>query len=299
MPKVTGKSLPVSTRWTPGCARARETSIDSMVACGMGDRSSLQCTMRGSITSSAKRVRPVTLARPSTRRRGLPITSKRFFVVIFSSSFKGTSSRGQRRISYATGVPTEIPRFARDDNVGASFLGSHPSRAFFDRLVDLLIPRAAAQVSRDRLLDPLAARIRIFLEQGLRRHEDPGRAIAALRAAQIGERGLQRVELRAGGEPLHGLDRTAFAIEREREAGKHRHAVDHHRAGAALAELATVLGSGEIHVLAQDFEKGLIRREGNLLGLAVDLQREMDVLRCRRAHLPFLAGKTGTSPRTR
>jgi len=70
-----------------------------------------------------------------------------------------------------------------------------------------------------------------------------------------------------------------FAIEREREAGKHRHAVDHHRAGAALAELATVLGSGEIHVLAQDFEKGLIRREGNLLRLAVDLQREMDVLR--------------------
>jgi len=49
------------------------------------------------------------------------------------------------------------PRFARDDNVGASFLGSHPSRAFFDRLVDLLIPRAAAQVSRDRLLDLLAA----------------------------------------------------------------------------------------------------------------------------------------------
>src|SRR4051794_38621935 len=74
MPNEAGKSWPVSTRCTPAYAAARETSTDSMSACGWGERSIFMCSMRGSTTSSAKRVRPVTLARPSTRRRGLPIT---------------------------------------------------------------------------------------------------------------------------------------------------------------------------------------------------------------------------------
>src|SRR3954467_11060881 len=74
MPNEAGKSLPVSTRGTPPEAAARETSIDSMSACGCGERSIFMCSIRGSTTSSAKRVRPVTLARPSTRRRGLPMT---------------------------------------------------------------------------------------------------------------------------------------------------------------------------------------------------------------------------------
>src|SRR5256885_1908727 len=74
MPNDVGKSLPVRTRCTPGCALARDTSVDSMSACGCGERSSFICSMRGRTRSSAKRVCPVTLARPSTRRRGLPIT---------------------------------------------------------------------------------------------------------------------------------------------------------------------------------------------------------------------------------
>src|SRR5688572_13281741 len=45
-----------------------------MRACGWGERSSFMCSMHGSAMSSAKRVCPVTLARPSTRRRGLPRT---------------------------------------------------------------------------------------------------------------------------------------------------------------------------------------------------------------------------------
>src|SRR5207245_7545686 len=74
MPKVTGKSLPVSTRCTPDRETAFEKSIDSIIACAWGERSNFMCSMRGSTMSSAKRVWPVTLARPSTRRRGLPRT---------------------------------------------------------------------------------------------------------------------------------------------------------------------------------------------------------------------------------
>src|SRR6266478_9488568 len=45
-----------------------------MRACAWGERSNFMCSMRGRTMSSAKRVWPVTLARPSTRRRGLPMT---------------------------------------------------------------------------------------------------------------------------------------------------------------------------------------------------------------------------------
>src|SRR5215471_12987070 len=64
-----------------------------MRACGCGERKSLQCAMRGREMSSANRVCPVTFARPSTRRRGTPITRKPSPLVVapftddFDSSF--------------------------------------------------------------------------------------------------------------------------------------------------------------------------------------------------------------------
>src|SRR5882762_1806143 len=74
MPKVTGKFLPVRTRCTPGWAFAFSTFTSWITACACGERKSFMCSMRGSMMSSAKRVWPVTLARPSTRRRALPRT---------------------------------------------------------------------------------------------------------------------------------------------------------------------------------------------------------------------------------
>src|SRR5262245_36704895 len=85
------------------------------------------------------------------------------------------------------------------------------------------------------------------------------------------------MERRASREALHGLDRAAVALDREREAGKERHAVHEHRAGAALAELATVLGPGEPQVLAQHLEQGLVRRERRLERLAIDAHGDVDV----------------------
>src|SRR5688500_7819558 len=102
--------------------------------------------MRGSTTSSAKRVWPVTLARPSTRRRGLPRT----------------------------------------------FM--HSLRGFFDRLEDLLIPGAAAEIARDRFPNPFSGRSGFPFEQRLGRHEDPRGAIAALRGPKIRESGLKGMQ---------------------------------------------------------------------------------------------------------
>ena len=47
------------------------------------------------------------------------------------------------------------------------------------------------------------------------------------------------------GEALDGLDVPAFAGRGERDAGQARLAVDQHRAGAAFAAVAALLGAGE------------------------------------------------------
>src|SRR5688572_19875547 len=225
MPKVTGKSLPVSTRCTPGKEAAFEKSIEMILACGCGLRSSRMCSMRGRTMSSAKRVWPVTLARPSTRRRALPRT----FI-------------------------------------------AHPFCRLLDRLEDLLVAGAAAEISGDRLLDALARWIRLVLEERLGGHQDTRGAVAALGGAEVGEGALQRMERRPVRQALDGFDRLALALEGQHQAGKPRLAVDQHRARAALAELAAVLGAGQIEVLAQDFQQGLVGCKRHLDRLTVDRQ---------------------------
>src|SRR5207237_3343084 len=54
------------------------------------------------------------------------------------------------------------------------------------------------------------------------------------------------------------------------QAREDRNAVDQHRAGAALAELAAVLRAGELELLAQHFEQGVVRLGGDGVALAVD-----------------------------
>ena len=61
--------------------------------------------------------------------------------------------------------------------------------------------------------------------------------------------------------------------DRERQARIDAPAVDDHRAGAALAVIAALLGAGEMQVLAQRVEQGGARVERELAGLAVHLER--------------------------
>src|SRR5437016_1811665 len=232
MPKVTGKSLPVSTRCTPDRETAFEKSIDSIIACAWGERSNFMCSMRGSTMSSAKRVGPVTLARPSTLRRALPMT----FMV-------------------------------------------QPARGFLDRFENLLIPGAAAKVARDGFLRSFPIGHCFVVEERFRRHQDPGGAVAALRGAEVGESCLQGMQLRAAAEAFDRFHRAGLALGGQHQAGKLRHAVDQHRAGAALAQLAAVLGAGEAEVLAQYFEQRLVAGAGQLDGFAVDAEAQLQAAR--------------------
>src|SRR5438093_12828004 len=135
-------------------------------------------------------------------------------------------------------------------------------RRFLDRLVDRGVAGAAAEVAADRLGDLVARWPRVRVEKRLRRQQDPRRAIAALRRALFGERGLQGVKLWPLREPFHGRDVRMRDLLRQGEAGEDRHAVGEDRACATLAELAAVLRTGEIQLRAQHLEERVLRLRG-------------------------------------
>jgi hypothetical protein len=111
----------------------------------------------------------------------------------------------------------------------------------------------------------------------LGRHQHAGRADAALGGAVRMEGILQGAELAVLGQALDGDDRATGDLRHRHEAGADLAAVEPHRAGAAVAGVATDLGAGEAEVVAQDVgqaahgidvevDLAAVEREGDLLG---------------------------------
>ncbi len=117
--------------------------------------------------------------------------------------------------------------------------------------------------------------MRRSIEQRLGGDEEPGRAVAALRRPEVGEGLLQRMQPALGAEAFDGHDLAAAALDAQHQARQHRPAVQQHGAGAALAELAPVLGAAEIQVLTQHLEQRLVRVERDVVRFAVDGERDL------------------------
>ena len=156
-----------------------------------------------------------------------------------------------------------------------SLFAAHARRGQLDRFVDFDVARTAAEVPAQSLFDLVARRLGVLRQKLFGNEEEAGRAVAALGRARVGEGLLQRVQALFRQHPLDRLDATALGFEAEHEAGEHASSVNQHGAGTALAQLAAVFRAREIQVFTQDFEQRLVRREGDLRGLAV--QREFDV----------------------
>src|ERR1700760_331099 len=84
--------------------------------------------------------------------------------------------------------------------------------AELDRLDDVVIAGAAADVAVERLADLLLARLRVVGEQLHRRHHHPGRAEAALQAVAFAKRRLHRMQLAVLGQALDRRDRAALDL---------------------------------------------------------------------------------------
>src|SRR5579864_256547 len=151
-------------------------------------------------------------------------------------------------------------------------------RSQHDRVEDLGVPGAAAEVSGEGLTDLVARRFRVAFEQRLRGQQDARRAVAALCRAQLGEGLLEGVQL---GPVGHALDRghgAPFQLHRQEQAAELGLAVDQDGAGSALAQLASVLGARELHVLAQHLEQRLVNGKQELGLFAVHVESQHDPL---------------------
>src|SRR5438132_13888843 len=107
-----------------------------------------------------------------------------------------------------------------------------------------------------------------FLEEGDARQDLAGRAVSALERVALEERRLDGTQARFR-EPLDAHDTCSLEGRGEGEAGIDAPAVDEDRAGAALAAIAALLGSGQVQSLAQRVEQRRAGIELELLRLAV------------------------------
>src|SRR6187551_2631669 len=140
------RSAPVYTPITPGMAFAADVSIESTVACTYGGRTIAIHAMPAIVMLSRKFACPVSRSGSSLlRRTGCPMNVS---VVAMSAPLCSRAAHG------AGGVE--------------------------DRLHDVLVAGAAAEVALEGLAYVLLGRRGVLLQEARRRHDHAGRAVAAL-----------------------------------------------------------------------------------------------------------------------
>src|SRR5665811_983252 len=106
------------------------------------------------------------------------------------------------------------------------FRTRQPVRGEMHRIEDLLVSRAATEVSGERLADLRVARMLAALEQVMGGDDQPGGAEAALDRAGLEEGLLHRVQLVAVAQALDGHDVSTLGLTRRHETRADRHVVE-------------------------------------------------------------------------
>ena len=164
-----------------------------------------------------------------------------------------------------------------------------------DRVDDLVVTGAAADVAGDRFLDILGRRFSGAVEQYFDRHDVARRAVAALYRAGVDKGLLNRMQLIAVRKPLDGRDLGAVGVGGHGHARVDRLAIVNDRAGAALAGVAAELAALHLQGVAEKFQQRRRSFRDGGDGLAVDFCVDGD------AHyatsLPLAAFQVWASPR--
>ena len=157
----------------------------------------------------------------------------------------------------------------------AGLLPPEPGRRQIDRLNDLYIAGTAAVVVFQRLDDLLLRGSGILVQQGLGCQDHPRRAEAALDGAHVQERLLDGMEAAVLPlQALNGEDLCPVHPGHLGNAGADGPPVHQHRAGAAVAGAAAVLGALQARCSPQIAEKGHVRITGT--GDPVPVQHKLN-----------------------
>src|SRR4051812_22949459 len=172
---------------TPGAAFASVMSIETMRACGCGERTTLAKSIPGRLMSKLYLARPVTLSGPSRRLTRVLSTAGFAGHAYFFALAVGPvgAGGGAGFCALATGHPPRCGRAAcRRER----------------RLHDADERAAAADVAVERALHLVGRRLRRLLDERDGRHHEARRAEAAHQRVAIAERLLHGVQLVAVGE---------------------------------------------------------------------------------------------------
>ena len=117
---------------------------------------------------------------------------------------------------------------------------------------------AAAQVSGERRNDFITGRTRVFLQKCFRGDQNPWGAVSALSGPEICECFLQGVKVVTLHHSLDGENLAALALSGQFKTAENRLAIDQDRACSALSQLTTMLGPGQLELLAQNFQQRMV-----------------------------------------
>src|SRR6059036_2881466 len=129
-------------------------------------------------------------------------------------------------------------------------LRGHVLSGPLDRLHDVVVARAAAEVALELVADLRLRGLRVTLEHLIGRHDHPGGAEPALQPVFLPEPLLDRVQLAILRQPLDRHDVGAVHLDGEEGAGLDGLAVHEDRARAALAGVTADVCPGEADGLA-------------------------------------------------
>src|SRR6266849_1732187 len=110
----------------------------------------------------------------------------------------------------------------------------------------------------------------MLIQQGFCGDQNRGRAVSALRRAEIGESVLQRMKMSFQAEAFDGQDIPGVAFDSEDQAGEYGFAVQKNGARATLSQFPAVFRAGVAEILAKDFEESFVGCERDVYLLTVE-----------------------------
>ena len=146
----------------------------------------------------------------------------------------------------------------------------HSLRRQFDRVNDVLVASATAEISRDGLANLWFSWVGVFFQKWHQGHQKARCAEATLHAVGFPERFLQGMQVVWSSQSLDSEDLVSVSLHGEHQARADRLSIEQDRARSAHAVLAADVCAGQAKVVAQEIAQQQTRLDGPLVLRAVD-----------------------------